>query len=311
MTKTNASIKYSKGSINIVCQFNKRLIGCFMYIKYKTTEKSLLYNLLLKYIHEKVNVFGCNVVNEVYSAKATTNGILVSCSEKKIINNIINIYAYLMKTKLSSKEIKNICCHQCDYDKLHSDIVNFSVYITGKTRNLVKTFQNKSDKKIDKIIQSMDNVEPKQLGKCENKQSYDIEKIDYKSTPKEKMDLTLYLEYSPFVFDGDKIVTIDKHSLCDISLKFNYDYLLSKIKNFFNSCGSPGLPAANGDGEAKYKAKCAYLLECLNMLCFIVSDIHGFSYKINNVEDLKSVAPTAESKEKMKSLHKQIMSTHQ
>ena len=309
-TKANTTIKYSKGNIDIVCQFNKRLIGCFMYLKFKTSEKSLLYNLLVKYIHEKVIGFGCNVVNEIYSAKATTNGILISCSEKKIIPNIVNIYAYVMKTKLSSKECKNLCCSQCDYDKLHSDIVNFSVYITGKTRNILKVVQTKTDKKIDKIIQSLDNVEPKQFGKAENKQECEQIKLDYKASQKEKMDLALLLEDTPFTFDGDKLVAIDKHTLCEITLKFNYDYILGKIKNFFNSCGSAGSPAANDNGQTKFKAKCAYILESLNMLCFIVSDLHGFSYKVADVEELKKIAPTLDSRNKMKALHKQIMSMH-
>ena len=309
-TKATTSIKYSKGSLDIVCQFNKRLIGCFMYLKFKTSEKSLLYNLLVKYIHEKIIGVGCNAVNEIYSAKATTNGILISCSEKKIIPNIINIYAYLMKTKLSSKEVKNLCCQQCDYDKLHSDIVSFSVYITGKVRNLLKALQNKTDKKIDKIAQSLDNVEPKPFGKCENKQDSELIKLDYKSSPKEKLDLALLLEDTPFTFDGDKLVAIDKHTLCEIDVKFKYDYALGKIKNFFNSCGSPGSPAANDNGQVKYKAKCEYILECLNMLCLMVSDLHGFTYKLSNVEDLKKVSPTSESRDKMKTLHKQIMSMH-
>ena len=307
MTKVETSIKYSHGDVKITCQFNKRLVGCFMYMKFNTSEQSLLYNLLTKYIHEKVINFGCNLVNEIYSAKATTYGILISCSEKKITSNIINIFAYLMKTKLSSKEVKNVCCKQCDYNKLHKDITSFSVFITGKTRNLIKNLENKSDKKIDKVIQGLDNIEPKDFGSCENKQFDEVVKLDYKSSPKEKMDLTLLVEDTPFVFSGDKLVAIDNHTLCELSTKFNYDYMLGKIKNFFNCCGSVGSPAANDEGQVKFKAKCEYLLECLNMFTFIVSDLHGFSYKITSCDELKNITPTIDSRNKLKELAKELI----
>ena len=306
MTKIDTTIKYNHGSVDLVCQFNKRLIACFVYMKFKTSEQSLLYNLLTKYIHEKVIGFGCNVVNEIYSAKATTQGILISCSEKKVIPNIINIFSYIMKTKLTSKETNNVCCSQCDYDKLHKDVVSFSVYITGKTRNLLKTFANKSDKKIDKIIQSLNNIEPKQFDSCKVKSFEQPTHLDYSASAKEKMDLVLVMEDTPFVFNNNKIIAIDKHTLCQMFTKFRYDYMLGKIKNFFNSCGSAGTPAANDDGQTKYKSKCEYLLECLNILCFMVSDLHGFSYKVNSVDDLKQSAPSTDSRNKMKTLYKTL-----
>lgn len=303
-----SSIKYSNGAVDVSCQFNKRLALCFLYLRFDTSEKSLLYVLLKKYIHEKVTGISCNAVNEIYSAQCTSNGIVVTCSEKKIIPNIINIFAYLMKTKLSSKEHDNLTCATAKYSKLHNDLKSFSVFITGKTRNISRAFANSGDKKITKIVSSLDNVQPKDIEDVSVKHPAELVRFDFKGSGFDKVVLALMLEDTPFVFAGDKIICIDKHTPCDIDLRFHYDYVLGKVKNFFNSCGAPGVPAANDTGGAKHKEKCANILECLNSMLFILSDLHGFSYKVDKADSIKGLSITPDLRSKLTELKKTLSS---
>ena len=306
MTISTKNLKLSGGSLDITVQFNKRLVCCFVYLKFTTTEKSLLYNLLTKYIHEKVVFKGANAVNEIYNAIASDNGILLSCSEKKLIPNIINIFSYLSKTKLTSKEAQNLFSNKADYNKLHKDIKNFKVVITGKTRNILKAISNANDKKIEKLIVGLNNVEAKDIEATNVKGGDEPITISYEASDKEKFDLAILLEDTPFKFVNDKFVPIDKHTLCETCTKFNFDYGLSKIKAFFNSCGSPGVPAANDKGGKKYGEKCKYILECLNTLTFMISDLHGFKYKVNDVKELSTCGLQPDSRAKMRQLVKEI-----
>ena len=306
MTLTTKNFKLSSGTLDLTVQFNKRLVCCFVYIKFNTTEKSLLYNLLTKYIHEKVLFKGANAVNEIYNAVASDSGIMFSCSEKKIISNIVNIYSYLAKTKLTTKEVQNLFSSVANFNKLHKDIGSFKVVITGKTRNILKAALNSNDKKIEKLIIGLNNVEAKDIDSISVKSSEEPLEISYDASDKEKFDLALILEDTPFKFSGNKFVPLDKHTLCETCTKFKFDYGLSKVKAFFNSCGSPGVPAANDTGAKKFNEKCKYILECLNILTFMISDLHGFKYKINDIKELSTCGLQMDSKNKMRQLIKEI-----
>lgn len=262
----------------------------------KTTEKWLLNVLLQKFIHEKVLVYGCNAVNEIYNAVATTNGIMFVCSEKKVLPNIVNTLSYICKTKLSKKELDKVLSNSADYNKLHKDMTEISVYITGKSIHIIRALSNADDKKLERLGEMLSNIQHKDI---ETAKVTAKERPTYKfdGSAREKLDLSLVLEGMPFVFDNNDIILLD--AMCPCHYNNCFDYAQGKLKSFLVSCGSPGSPSANDTNGEKHKAKCKYILECLNAMVFIISDLHGFSYKFSNIEDIQS-GVSAESKAKIR-----------
>ena len=290
------TISYNNGSIKFSAQFNKRLSNCFTYIKFNTSEKRLLYVILQKYIHEKVLFYGCNLINDIYNAIATTNGILFVSSEKKILTNIANILAYICKTKLSRTELKQVMAKTANYNKLHNDVLSFSVYTTGKVIHIIRSITNSDDKKLDKFGEMLGKIQRKDIETADINNE-EVETFKFNGNDRNKLDLSIVLENVPFVFNKDEIILLS-HS-CHCVCNTGYDYMQSKLKVFLNSCGSPGSPAANDEGGVKHKEKCRYILECLNYMTFIISDLHGFSYKFNNIKEITD-GVSADSKTKIK-----------
>ena len=295
-SQANKTIDYKGGSIKLTAQYNKRLSNCYVYMKFNTTEKWLLYVILQKYIHEKVLFFGCNAVNEIYNAFATTNGIMFVCSEKKVLANIVNTLSYVCKTKLTKKELEQVYSSEANYNKLHKDVSSLSVYITGKTIHLIRAITNSDDKKLERFGDMLTNIQRKDIetAKAGNKEQHTFK---FSGSAREKLDLSIVLENSPFIFEKDEIVILD--NTCPCHLNNEYDYMQGKLKSFLVSCGSPGTPAANDTGAVKHKEKCKYIIECLNTMAFMVSDIHGFSFKFSDIKEIQEGVP-ADSKAKIR-----------
>ncbi len=300
-TQAEKNINFKGGKLKISAQYNKRLSNCFLYVKFNTKQKGLLFVLLNKFIHEKVLFYGCNSINEIYNAFATPNGIIIVCSEKKAYANIANILAYLCKTKITKKEAENTCETTINYNSLHKDIMNFEAYITGKTIHIIRTLSNSGDKKLEKFSEMLGSIQVKDFDIMEVKNSCEscIIEPDNKLNDREKLDFTLLMETTPFIFEGNKLILYD---WCAVH-KLDYEYMQSCLKTFLISCGSPGSPAANDEGGKKHKAKCKYIMECLNFMCFIVSDSHGFNFKFNDIEDIKN-GVSSDSKTTIRQLYK-------
>ena len=302
-TKATKSIKYKDGNIKLSVQYNKKLSNCYVYMKFDTSEKWLLYVLLQKYIHEKVLHYGCNTVNEIIDSTATTNGIMFVCSEKKVLSNIVNTITYLCKTKLAKKELDKVCDQSANYSKLHKDVKNLSVFVTGKTVHLLRALTNSDDKKMDRFSDMLSNIQDKDIetAKCGNKE---INKHTFNGNTREKLDLSVYFGMSPFVFEKDELILLEP---CPCNFVTDYDFIQSRLKSFLVSCGSPGTPAANDTNGSKFAAKCKYILECLNTMTFIVADLHGFSYKFNDIKEIQNGVLSdskAKIRECLKSLNK-------
>lgn len=304
----SGNVKYSRGTISFNTQFNKFFSTNFLYLKFETTEKSLLYNILKKYLHEKTLFIGTNRINDIVSGFATTRGIVVNCTEKKIISNISNILAYINKTKLQTKELEKLTSKTANYNKLRKDCASFSVYISGKCQHIQKAISTPGDKKISHFVETLDKVEIKELEEQPVKTPYEEEVITFSGSSREKLDLTIALEDVPFVIEGDKIKLIDPHSLHIIIEKSEYEYLQAKLKSFLICCGTPGTPSANDAGGKAHKAKCAYILDCLNSVAFIMGDVHGFKHEFKDVKEITDGVLT-DSKTKIKAVYKAAKSS--
>lgn len=294
-TLVNKSINYKGGSVKITAQHNKRLSNCYVYMKFNTSENWLLNVLLQKFIHEKVLIFGCNMVNEIYNAVASPNGIMFACSEKKVLANIVNTLSYICKTKLNKKELDKLFTAEANYNKLHKDVKTFSVHITGKAVHLIRAFSNSDDKKIERFGEMLNNVQTKDFdtAKAGNREQHSVK---FSGNAREKLDLSIVLEDAPFVFEKDEIIFLEP---CPCKFINDYDYMQGKLKSFLVSAGSPGTPAANDTGATKHKAKCKYILECLNSMAYILSDLRGFSFKFSNIEEIQK-GVLVESKAKIR-----------
>lgn len=306
----SGNVKYSRGNISFNTQFNKFFSTNFLYLKFETTEKSLLYNILKKYLHEKTLFIGTNRINDIVSGFVTTRGIVVNCTEKKIISNISNILAYINKTKLQTKELEKLTSKTANYNKLRKDCASFSVYISGKCQHIQKAISTPGDKKISHFVETLDKVDIKELEEQPVKAPYEEGIISFSGSSREKLDLTVALEDVPFVIEGDKIKLIDPHSLHVIIEKSEYEYLQGKLKSFLICCGTPGTPSANDTGGKAHKAKCAYILDCLNSVAFIMGDVHGFKHEFKDIKEITD-GVLADSKAKIKAVYKAAKSSLQ
>lgn len=301
LTKITKNITYNNGKINITAQFNRRMSNCIMYIKFSTSEDKLLYLLLSKYIREKVLINGINPVNDIVNAYCTTKGINIVCVEKRFFNNIINIVSYICKNKLTKREMKLLSANECDYNKLHNDLKNFDVYVTGKVKSVMRVLSNANDNKLDRFITAMNNIVIKQYDTVSNDSVCELQRTSYSQNERNKLDFCMFMETEPFVFNGNDVILLDPSVPCRICSNYNIEYVANKTHSMFISCGTPGTPAANDTNGVKHKAKCNYILECLNMLLFMIADIHGFKYEIKNINEIND-RTTQDSKNCIKTL---------
>ena len=304
MTSASKKISYKSGSVSIRAQMNKYIPSTFVYMRFDTSERSLLYNLLQKYIHEKTIGTGINRINEISYAYATERGIVFNCTERKILINIANILAYVEKTKLKNKELDRMTVETAKYKKLHNDCKSFDVFVSGKCPHVIRSLTGSGDKKIEKLIDMLNKVEAKDIDDMSSKKHIDLESIAYSGNSREKLDLAVILENVPFMIEGDKVKFIDPHSACAIVERSEFDYLQTKLKMFLISCGSPGTPSANDKGGKAYKEKCDNIVACLNSIAFIIADSHGFKHEFGSAKDIQD-GVRAESKTKITEFFKE------
>ena len=299
-------IPFDNGNISMTCQFNKTLSLCIVYINFKTTEDSLLYVLLQCYIHEKVLFNGCNLSNEIYYAYATTRGIVFACSEKKVKNNIVNIFGFLARKTLKVTEQKQTTVSCLRYNKLRKDIRKMNVYVIGKCIHWMRAIGSGSNEtKVAALVAAMNRVVTKVTDDVEVKEHGSFPFVEYNVDARRKLDLTLALENVDFVFNGRGIQFLEPHEVLGNKLMFSYP--AAKIHSFFVSCGTiPKFPAANDVGGKKHAAKKKYVIECLNSLLFIVTDVRGFSFEIKNEKDIE-MRLEPESNKRIKELRKSIL----
>ena len=306
MTQITKDLSYKNGSIKITAQMNKYLTTSITYLKFETTEKNLLYNILQKYIREKTLFIGTNRINEIYYAYATENGIVINCTERKIFTNIANIISYLSKMVLKSKELERLTVSNANYNKLHKDISNCSVYICGKCPHIIRTLGNAGDKKIERFITMMNGIEFKEIESVEVKNPYVPAEITFNGDSRGKIDLCVMLDNCAFTFKGDKVVLYDPCAPCDIMKMSEFSTVMqSRLKTFLICCGTPGTPSANDEGGKAHAIKCKYILECLNALAFIVSDSHGFKHQYKDIKEIQDGVKT-ESKAQITTFFKDV-----
>ena len=147
--EVKANISFSGGKISMRAIHNKKQLLSTVFLNFNTSEEMLLNLLLQQFIHEKVCVSGVNMNNGIVSACATTNGIVITIPEAKIVSNILQIYNYLMKTELKSPQNKYLS--NGSYKKLSKDVSDFKVMITGKCKNFSIAMEDSSSKKMQHL----------------------------------------------------------------------------------------------------------------------------------------------------------------
>lgn len=279
---------------------NKKFQSALIYIQFDTSEKDLLSLLLQKYVSEKVLTTGLNANNSALSAVAGETSIAIFAPENKITQNVLFLYAYLNKTKLSSAQSKLI--KSGDYDRLSSDIKKFSVEITGKCKNFAAALQNNAPK-IDRLKQSLSAVATVNREAIKNTDVktdfYETTLTDASSTA--ALYLSIAMDNIPCTIHTSgknitlRILSPNGRELLQSRTLFR-DTFQAKVKSFLTQSGSVGSPSANDKGGVAYKAKCKTILECENVLAFIYSDLRGFKFSFSSEDELKKVDSEAMSK---------------
>lgn len=305
MSSHSTTLKEKGVEVKISARHNKKLQSAVCYVSFDTNEKSLLGLLLSKYAIEKCVKTGVNTTTQIYSAIPGQTGIVLFVPENKLTQNIIVLYNYLQKTKLSSAQAK--LCTDGNYKKLSSDLKHFEVTITGKCKNFANALQNKAPK-IDRLITSLGAVEPN--GNRESISGGSVEKTVIEIDGGDDANTTML--YAS-IFMGDLPCTIGKNGdkvkitllggvtpCCVQHLLLYKDTLQYKVKGFLTQSGTCGSPSSNDKGGVKYAEKCKEIMACQNELAGIYSDVRGFKFSFKNKDELKKV--NSESIARVKSI---------
>lgn len=295
--KVSSTVNSGSIEVKFDVLHNKKFQSSVIYVRFNTTETTLLSLLLQKYCSEKVLTCGVNQNNNIYSAIPGQTSIVLFAPENKIVQNILFLFSYLHKTKLNSLQSK--LCKSGSYSKLCSDISKFSVNITGKCKNFAAALTNTAPK-IERFKQSLSTIACVARDDISNNDAkFDLHEITFDDC---NSNVALYLS----IVLGSTPCTITQSGktvkltvLCENGRELVHELSLwkdtfqAKIKSFLTQSGSVGSPSANDKGGVAFKAKCKHLLECENELAFIYSDVRGFTHTFKDVDELKKVDSAA------------------
>ena len=297
---TTSTLKAGSVEVKISALHNKKFQCTILYVQFDTTEKILLSLLLQKYISEKVLVNGININNNIYSAIPGESSIVLFVPENKLTQNIVLLYSYLMKSKLTSQQSK--LCKNGNFKKLSSDIKTFRINITGKCKNFVAALKNEAPK-IERLKESLKAIEPANRENITNEGFVPFEtEIDGgESISDVMMYLSIVLGNEPCLIKKSgssvKITCLSPYGESRIkSFAIWKDTFQGKIKSFLVQSGSIGSPSANDKGKVKFNEKVKNIMKCQNELAYIYSDVRGFKFSFNNEEELKKVNSEAMAK---------------
>lgn len=300
----SSTLKDHGVEVKVSILHNKKFQTSVCYVEFETSQKSLLSLLLAKYVAEKCVEAGANCATQVLSAIPGQTSIALVVPENKLTQNILVLYSYLQKSKLTSQQAK--CCTDGDYKKLANDLKHFEVTITGKCKNFTAALNNKAPK-IDRLIKSLGAVEPNgNRDACGNGQKGEEYTVEFDGGE----DVGTTMLYAS-VFMGDVPCTISKSGSnvkvtllagagpCMLRQRLLFkDALQGKVKGFLGQSGACGSPSANDKGGAKYNEKVKGILACQNELAAIYSGVRGFKFSFKNKDELKKVNSDSISKVK-------------
>lgn len=294
VTHHSTTLKDGGVEVKISALHNKKFQSAVCYVQFDTTEKTLLSLLLTKYANEKCIETGANSTTQMYSAIPGQNGIAMFVPENKLTQNIVLVYGYLQKAKLTSAQAKH--CSDGNYKKLSSDIKHFDVTVTGKCRNFAAALQSKAPK-IDRLIKSLGAIEPTTRDSCGN--GSDSERVVIEFDGGEDIQTTML--YTS-IFMGDipcvigkngsnvKVTLLSGYGPCTVASRLTFkETLQTKVKGFLGQSGACGSPSANDKGGAKYHEKVKGIMTCQNELAGIYSDVRGFKFSFKEADELKKV----------------------
>lgn len=269
---------------------HKKLPYTVVYIKIDTSEKELLHSLTHKYKMAKLIEAGINTNNFMHETICGKNGIVLYCPENKITNNVSNYIKYLSTETLNPKQFFG---KHGSYSKLLSSLKKVTVYVTGKCKTFIKNCMLKdSVPKMDKTMETIATKTDKDRADIKN------DKFDENQFRCIELDCSEENALDVMVIFGTKCVDVTKkgskyqfiYDDCDIKEYKNYVGVLRGLLKFFRGqAGAVGSPAANDQGQKKYKEKCKEIMNSVNSVAFCISDVRGCACSYKSPESLKTV----------------------
>jgi hypothetical protein len=258
-------------------------VGCI----FKTKEEILLYQLLNKFIAEKTLICGLNVQNQIAGAYATSNGIVFTVPDNKVYNSIVQLYKYLMTKQLSAPQLK--CVGAGSYNKLHSDIKNFEVFIVGKCRTSLKALTDNTTK-ISVFTKAMSAIEPVKFDDFEVNVKGEfypqLMKVELKGfNDKAKFMFAVCYAGLPFVVDGNMIKLLDATAQEAMAKRGLVKNTFSpRVKAFVSQFGIP-----SSGSDAKTREKNNTIVDSVNISAELFGKLYGVEYRFKNASDVKEI----------------------
>jgi len=233
----------------------------FMYIKIATSQKDLLYSLSIKYSKEKLLKFGSHANNNAYSMIPGVNGIVISCPENKITNNILQYITYLKKTVLKPSQFYS--SGKGNYSTLMKDIDKLDIEIVGKCKTFNKNciVVSQTVPKISKLLDSITATSINKRDDIENPKFEKCEKVSIKCGNGNTVDAVLLLNNCGCCLQTTSS-GFEICKCCGCCGCLNYaDTFRAQLKAFRGQFGAIGKKK-----DAKAKTKCSFVIELGKMI---------------------------------------------
>ena len=246
---------------------NPKIQSTQLLMVFNTSETELLNELLKKLKTEKFISVGTNLNNKVDQMTCKNSCLFVVLPEAKLLSFMTVVYVYLMNTKLSGFSVKNCITKKQSYTKLHNDIKNFSVYISGKCKNTCAKFAESGNKAIALTKTKLETAKSKEIPDIEVSGTvapYYKEFNVVGGSDLAKLYFVIFCQQFDFYFDKNKLVTSDNvREEMDFYLKENPSSYRSVIVTFLKQCGAP----ISDD-----------IIKRLNIIIEMISILHGIKY---------------------------------
>ena len=278
---TNVSI--GNGSIKFMTSHVAKVASTQLFIKFDTSEKMLLDELLHRFKNEKFMDVGTNPNNKVDAMTVNNNCIFAVLPEAKIFSFLQVVHKYLLTASISAASIKSCITKNQSYSKLHSDIKNgYDCIVTGKCKNFTLKLHNKSPA-ISTFTSKMKAIVAKKMEDIKVTKAAEPFYKSYACSGSDmaKLYFAIFCSQYEFVFSGNNIVTDERtYEMLKQHIREYGGVSQGLIKAFLSQCGKKlTKAAANDTGGKKMREKNETALYNLNIMLRIMCHMYGLPVK--------------------------------
>lgn len=281
--------------------FTVRAVDCkkqalaHVVVAFKSSQDGLLNALLDNFVVDKVIGVGTGSSAHIESAVTRgTGAIYLRLPDKYIFNAIINLYTYLMRTKLQSVAVRAFADKPYSYKKLHDDIRKFSVNISGRCTLTLRKIVEKNPvcKRFETIILHMSpntKAEESETPVLKVPPPSLVEKFEINSlSATARLYFTIFMMENWFHFDdsGKLYGCAGEHDWFERQLVMYAASANSRVKNFLQQAGKITLkPSKSDTGGVKMKERNSLIVATAKINVEMLNLLYKTNFRASDIDE--------------------------